>query len=364
MLVQTSANFANTYSLVQFEIDLEMVPWFVPGEMVVAGAESTMCLYQEVNDDSSAIPQRTLSICVLEDSGANIEELTGEVPYSLDDCVNGVVNEFTVAATEPEVCFDTTSLVFLPTTLPVRRRRQLQNTQNYLFMILNEIEDAFRGNSFFTSNSANSTLHPSLALLEPTAGTDEPDGNVTEAPSASVSPSFAPSVSIQPSLSSAPSEMPSVSVAPSVSASPSSLLLVGTSAPCSICGEGQIISLANLESLVTLPGSQISQSCFEAQTFCSTGNCDATTCEAFPNAASEACGCVAANLPCSFCGEGQEVTDTTAVVEIPQGVLPGLPAELPCLLGETLCASGACTPDICMATPTFVSQPCACAPVV
>jgi type II secretory pathway pseudopilin PulG len=301
---------------------------------------------------------------LIEDQGANIEELTGEVPYSLDDCVNGIVNEFTVVATEEEVCFDTSGLVFQPTTLSVRRRQQLQSTQFYLFMILNEIEDAFRGNSFYTSNSANSTLHPSLTLLGSDIDTDEPDGNVTEAPSSSIqpssssSPTFAPSVSVQPSLTYAPSQMSSVS------GMPSGLNAGGSNAPCSICGEGQVVSLANLESVVTIPGLESTLSCFEAQTFCSTGGCDVATCEALPDAATEACGCVAANPPCSFCGEGQEVTDESGIVEIPQGVLPGLPAVLPCAVGETLCASGACTPDICMATPAFVTQPCACAPVV
>mmetsp|Transcript_27051 Transcript_27051/g.64629 ORF Transcript_27051/g.64629 Transcript_27051/m.64629 type:complete len:601 (+) Transcript_27051:647-2449(+) len=369
MLVRASDSEPNSYALVQFDVDLAMYPWFQPGGMAPEGSESTMCLKQNVGEDAATTPDRELKACLLFEPGVNIEELTGENPYTIDDCVNEEVVTFSLTATQREICIDAASLVFQSLTVPVRRLRKLQSTVPYLFMILNEIEDAFPGSEFFTSSAENATLYPTLTLFQPYNGTDMP---LSEAPSASVqpsvssSPSLAPSISIQPSVSYVPSQPPSLSLAPSLSSVPSGLPsgdASGLNPVCSACGEGQTVSLENLDAEVTLPGSDTPTTCFEVSTLCATGGCDADACTAIPAAISEACGCAAANPPCSFCGEGEEVTDPDGEVTIPQGVLPGLPATLSCALGETLCASGGCTPEVCAATPAFVSQDCGCAPV-
>ena len=369
MLVRASASEPSAYALVQFDLDLEMYPWFQPGEMAPADSDATLCLKQNVGEDAATTPERELKACALLKPGVNIEELTGETPYTIDDCVNDEVVTFPLTATQREVCINATSLVFQSTTVPVRRLRKLQSTVPYLFMILNEIEDTFPGSEFFTSGAENATLYPALTLYQPYNGTDMPLSgapSVSVQPSASSSPSLAPSISIQPSASFSPSQAPSLSLAPSLSVVPSGLPsgeTGGVNPVCSACGEGQVVSLENLATEVTLPTTNEPISCFDITTLCATGGCDALACSAIPAVISEPCGCAPANSPCSFCGDGNEVTNPEGSVEIPAGALPGLPATLRCDLGETLCATGGCTPEVCTAAPQFVSQPCGCAPV-
>ena len=372
MLVRASASEPSAYALVQFDLDLEMYPWFQPGEDPPADSDATLCLKQNVGEDSATTPNRELKACALLNPGENIEDLTGDTPYTIDDCVNDEVVTFPLTATQREVCIDATTLVYQSAAVPVRRLRKLQSTVPYLFMILNEIEDTFPGSEFFTSSADNATLYPTLTLFQPYNGTDMP---LSEAPSASFqpsessSPSLAPSISIQPSSSYLPSQTPSLSLAPSLSAVPSGLPsgetgdVPAANPPCSACGEGQTVSVDNLDAEVALPGTDGPITCFEISTLCATGGCNAQACTAIPAAISETCGCAAANPPCSFCGEGSEVTIPEGSVEIPPGVLPGLPETLSCVVGETLCASGGCTPDICAATPAFVAATCGCAPV-
>lgn len=405
MLVQNTPssdaiNLPNAYALVQFTFNETEYPWFMRDEIAIQNPTATLCMVHINNVDDVGERSINYDACLLPPTPLDVAALTGnDVNYTIpDDCVGGKVATFAVGSDSSEVCFDVTGLMFDTPDIITRRRRKLQeDDETYLFIIDNPVEQDAAGDQFYTRNAVNATLWPqlsvvvaepnntfapTLSLLPSEAPTVTAQPTVTPGTTTSPSLSFQPTTTFSPSLSvmptagapvgsptdapvgGSPTDAPIVPVAPSAE-SPTAIIPVAEP-PCSICGEGQIVTFADgtfpIPPDIVFTNSDEISTCADAEFSCATGACNETVCENFAGIASEFCSCAAANEPCPICPDGGRVTIPDAIIEIPAGLAPpGIPETVPCGDAETLCALGGCTGETCQLIQQITNDLCGCA---
>ena len=263
MLVQSgvpgNADLPSAFSLVQFDLD----------SAIPTDVDSFLCLGHvqgdDIVDEESSVTYRA---CSLPPTDVDIESLTGsDVSYTIpEDCVSEVVL-FDVTPQDDVVCFNVAPTLVTQRVRLRGRQRQLQSSTSYLFMLDSPPGSEQPGDRFYTRNSADTSLRPTLEVGTEIPKTDVPTTNLTQT---------LPPDTLPPSNTTA-----------------------GDFPPCGVCAEEQEVTLPDASLPVPPellpPGIEPEQAtCGFVDQFCMNGGCSpdiCTTIEQATAAISPLCGC-------------------------------------------------------------------------